>query len=538
LARNLQAYVGAWIRHQAQGDDNELCANQLDNGQMTQPFERADDIVGYTYEVPVSDRSQAAKVPARVYDVSAGVTSVGVAEPAVRLDPQLLKVAVVYVLPGLMANIDFTVVYVAQPTFVARFDTPQVTAAWTATGYALALAAAMAPSGWAINRFGARRLVVGSVLVFMLGSVLSATAANITPLIAARVVQGIGAGLLLPTTFTVLIRAAGPARLGRAMSLVNIPIMIGPILGPVLGGWLIDAFGWPWIFLINVPLCVFTALLAALILPDDTSSEDEPLDLIEVLLLCPGIAALLYGLGELPEHATITAPQVFAPTAVGTAMLTAFVWHALHRTDNPMIDLGLLRQRVVLAANTARSLFAMSFLGAGFIFPLYFQQVLGATPMKAGMLFIPQAIGAAISSPVIGRITDRRGPRGVILVGTALLATGMSVFIWAINEPQAPIVVLMAALAVIGVGACASVIPVASAAVHALNDRDAAHGSTLLHVNHQIAAAIGIAACSTLLAGLSESSVVYAYTVVLAVSAGIGALSVVPAAFLAKTTHQ
>jgi EmrB/QacA subfamily drug resistance transporter len=437
-----------------------------------------------------------------------------------------------------MADLDFTAINVAQPTFMAFFDSTQVVAAWTATGYALALAAAMAPSGWAINRFGARRLVVGSVLVFTFSSVLCAAATSIPLLIAARVLQGIGAGLLLPTTFTVLVRTAGPTRLGRVMSLASIPMLMGPILGPVLGGWLIDTFDWQWIFWINVPLGVLAAMLAALTLPDDTSGQDEPLDLIEVLLLSPGIAALLYGLAELPEYGTVTAPKVFAPVAAGTLMITAFVWHVLRRAKNPMIDLGLLRQRVVLAANTARFLFAMSFLAMCLILPLYFQQVLGATPMKAGMLFVPQAIGTALSSLVIGRIVDQRGPRTVVLVGTVLSAAAMGVLIWAISQAHVPIAVLMAALAVIGVGASCSALPVKSAAVHTLNDRDAAHGSALFHVNHQIAGAIGIAGCSTLLASLSEWGVVYAYTAVLVISAGTGAISLAPAAFLPNKTHQ
>jgi MFS family permease len=192
----------------------------------------------------------------------------------------------------------------------------------------------------------------------------------------------------------------------------------------------------------------------------------------------------------------------------------------------------------VLAANTARFLFAMSFLGACLILPLYFQQVLGATPMKAGMLFVPQAIGTALSLPIIGRIVDQRGPRTVVLVGTVLSAAAMGVLIWAISQAQVPIAVLMAALAVIGVGAGCSTLPVKSAAVHTLNDRDAAHGSALFHVNHQIAGAIGIAGCSTLLAGLSEWGVGYAYTAVLIISAGTGALSLIPAAFLPTKTHR
>ena len=207
-----------------------------------------------------SSGRQGSRVSGLVDDPPADVASVGAVVPTVRLDAGLLRIALVCLLPGVMAEFDFTVVYVAQRTFAAAFDTSQLMAAWTATGYALALTAGMAPCGWAINRFGTRRLVVGSVLLLTFGSVLCATAASITLLIAARAVQGIGCGLLLPTTATALIRAAGPARLGRVMSLASIRKLMSPIFGLVLGGWLIDAFGWQWIFLINVPVGVLAAV--------------------------------------------------------------------------------------------------------------------------------------------------------------------------------------------------------------------------------------------------------------------------------------
>jgi MFS transporter, DHA2 family, multidrug resistance protein len=482
------------------------------------------------------DSCHAVNMSAQPNDSAPGVTRVDIGY-TVRLDAALLAIVLVCVLPGVMAQLDFTAVYVAQPTFMAVFHAPQVAVAWTATGYALAQAAAMGPSGWAINRFGARQLFAGSVVVFTLGSVLCAMAASVTLLIGARVVQGVGAGLLMPTTFTVLIRAAGPARLGRVLALTNILMLMGPILGPVLGGWLIATFSWRWIFLINVPVGVLAAVLAVLILADDSPSEDESLDLHGAALLCPGVGALLYGLAELPKYGTINAPQVFVPAVIGAAMLIVFVWHALRRAEKPMIDLGLLRQRVVATANTARFLFTMSYVGPLVIFPLYFQQVLGATPMRTGILLASQAVGAAVSSPVIGRITDRHGPRGMVLVGTVVSTAALGVFIWAIGQPLVPIAVLILALAVTGMGASAIMIPVASAAVHTLNNRDAAHASTLLHVNHQIAAAIGIAGCSALLAGLSTLGAVHAYAAVLAASAGIGMLSLIPAALLPAKAH-
>jgi MFS transporter, DHA2 family, multidrug resistance protein len=514
-----------------------------DTGCMTDPDERVEILTDAANQADqvraVLDSDGVTEGLTRVGDRPTDVTTTltDVVAPQANLDAQLIKIALVCLIPSTMASADFTVVYVAQRTFMEVFRTPQVVAAWTATGYGLALAAAMAPSGWAANRFGARRLFVGSVVLFTSSSALCALAPSIALLVAARVVQGIGGGLLLPTIFTVLIRAAGHSRLGRVMSLMSISMVIGPILGPIFGGWLIDAFGWQWVFLINVPIGVVAAILAAKILPIDASAEDEPLDIIGVLLLAPGLAMLLYGVSELPASGTVTNSKVLVPALIGTVMIVVFVLYALQRAQTCMIDLRLLRLRVVLAANIVRFLFSMSFFGTGLILPLYFQQVLGASPMRAGAVLIPQSIGAAASSLVVGHIVDRRGPRGITLMGTAVVTAGMGLFIWGIGQRQVSVPVLMAALAVIGIGASCSMIPVASAAVHQLDGRHAAHGSTLFRINQEVGAAIGIAVWSVLLTSLSTSGAVHAYVVVLSTAAVVGALCLVPSAFLPTTAQ-
>jgi MFS transporter, DHA2 family, multidrug resistance protein len=162
------------------------------------------------------------------------------------LDAGLLKIAGVCVLAAVMASLDTTVVSVAQRTFITEFHTTQAVVAWTMTGNTLALATVIPLTGWAADRFGTRRLFMGSVLAFTVGSLLCALAPNITLLIAFRVVQGLGSGMLMPLAFTILTRAAGPKRLGRLMAVLGIATLLAPMGGPILSGWLIGSFGWDW----------------------------------------------------------------------------------------------------------------------------------------------------------------------------------------------------------------------------------------------------------------------------------------------------
>src|SRR5271155_13950 len=170
------------------------------------------------------------------------------------LDADLLRIAGVCILASVMAILDGTVVSVAQRTFIAEFASTQAVVAWTMTGYTLALATVIPLVGWAADRFGTKRLFIGTLVAFMLGSLLCALASTIAQLIIFRVVQGIGGGMLLPLGFVIMTREAGPLRLGRLMSIMSIPMLLAPIAGPILGGWLIDTASWKWIFFINVPI--------------------------------------------------------------------------------------------------------------------------------------------------------------------------------------------------------------------------------------------------------------------------------------------
>jgi MFS transporter, DHA2 family, multidrug resistance protein len=340
------------------------------------------------------------------------------------LDAGLLRIAGVCVLASVMAILDATVVSVAQRTFIVEFGSTQAVVAWTITGYTLAQVAVIPLAGWAADRFGTKRLFLGATLWFTLASLLCSMASNIVELIAFRMIQGLGSGILVPLVMIILTREAGPRRLGRLMAVLGIPMLLGPMGGPVLGGWLIGAYGWQWIFRINLPVGLIVLVLAAAVFPRDRPRPSEAFDFVGMLLLSPGLAALLFGISSVPRTGTLTDNHVWIPVLIGLTLITAFVVHALQRADHPLIDLRLFENRVVTFANSAMFMFSIGFFGIVLLLPSYFQQLLHQTPLQSGVHMVPQGLGAMLAMPLAGTLMDKRGVRNVLLVGITLITIG------------------------------------------------------------------------------------------------------------------
>jgi EmrB/QacA subfamily drug resistance transporter len=430
-----------------------------------------------------------------------------------KLDRRVLLVAGVVVLGAIMSILDITVVSVAQPTFQRIFDTSPAAAAWTMTGYTLALATVIPLSGWAADRFGTKRLYMMAVLLFAAGSALCALATSIEMLTAFRVLQGLGGGMLMPVGMTIMTRAAGPERVGRVMAVLGVPMLLGPIFGPILGGWLIDAASWHWIFLINVPIGLVALLYAARVLPKDDVSPSETFDWLGMLLLSPGLALFLFGVSSIPGEGTVMAPRVLVSAALGLALIVGFVFRELSaKRDHPLIDLHLFRNSRLTVAVVAMALFAIAFFGASLLFPQYFLLTRHETTLSAGLLLAPQGIGAMVTMPVAGVLSDRIGPGKIVLTGISVIVVAMAAFtqvgvgtsdVAASGDSlaaQAPsYTFLIGALFVMGLGMGCTMMPIMTAALQTLQDHEIARASTLMNINQQVAASIGTALFSVLL---------------------------------------
>jgi len=422
-----------------------------------------------------------------------------------KLDKGVLLVAGVVVLGAIMSILDITVVSVALATFQSEFDATAAEVAWTMTGYTLALASVIPMTGWAADRFGTKRLYLLAVILFTAGSVLCATASSLELLVFYRVLQGLGGGMLMPLGMTILTRAAGPERVGRVMAVLGIPMLLGPIFGPILGGALIESASWHWIFLINLPIGIAAIVYAWIVLPKDEVEPSETFDWLGMLLLSPGLAAFLYGVSSIPEHGSAAATEVWLPALIGTVLIVAFVpWALAKRNIHPLVELRLFKNRNMTVAVIAMMLFAIAFFGASLLFPLYFIQVRGEGTLFTGWLLAPQGVGAMITMPIAGILADKIGPGKIVLAGITVITVGMAMFTQIGADTS--YAYILGALFVMGLGMGATMMPIMTAALATLTAHNVARGSTLLNITQQVAASIGTALFSVILTNQIKGS--------------------------------
>ncbi|WP_329254144.1 DHA2 family efflux MFS transporter permease subunit [Actinoallomurus sp. NBC_01490] len=415
-----------------------------------------------------------------------------------KLDRGVLAVAMVVVLGAVMSILDVTVVNVAISHLTSEFKSPLSTIQWVATGYTLALATVIPLTGWASARFGTKRLYMISIALFVIGSALAGMAWSAESLIAFRVLQGLGGGMIMPAGMTILTQAAGPKRVGQVMSIVGVPMLLGPICGPILGGYLVDDVSWRWIFFINLPIGLVALFLAARILKRDTPRPGERLDVLGVLLLSPGLAALIYGLAKGAQNSDFGATDVLITTIAGAVLVVLFAVRAL-TAANPLIDLRLLKRRSVAAAAGTMVLFMCAFMGAMLLLPLYYQVVRQESALAAGLLLAPQGIGAMVTMPVGGKLTDRIGPGRVVLIGLVVVVASVAGFT-SLLHADTSYWSLGAVLFVMGLGMGLTMMPTMAAAIQTLVHDEVPRASTMLNIIQQVSASIGTALMSVLLA--------------------------------------
>ena len=426
-----------------------------------------------------------------------GMTAAADAMPDSHISRALLMVAGVVVLGAIMSILDATVVNVAINTLAARFHTTLPTIQWVATGYTLALATVIPLGGWIADRFGTKRLYMTSIALFVLGSSLSGLAWSATTIILFRVLQGLGGGMIMPTGMTILTRAAGPRRIGRVMAIMGVPMLLGPILGPILGGWLVSDVSWRWIFYINLPIGVMALILASRVLPRDVPEHAQRLDLVDLLLVSPGLALVIYGLAESSSAGGFGSGRVLIPLVAGIVLLAAFVRHAL-RAHDPLIDLRLFEHRTFATSSASLILMCISVFGAFLLLPLYFQAVRGESPLMAGVLLAPQGLGSMITMPLAGQLSDRVGSGRIVPFG--LVAVLASV-IWLTQiGAHTSWLAICIDLFVFGLGMGLAMMPIFTGAMQSVTAAAAARASTALNIVQQTGASIGTAVLSVLLA--------------------------------------
>ncbi|MFJ2833934.1 DHA2 family efflux MFS transporter permease subunit [Nocardia sp. NPDC087230] len=418
--------------------------------------------------------------------------------PPITRDP--MRIALVLVVGMIMATLDQTIVNVAINKLSVEFDAGLSTIQWVATGYSLALGAVVPTSAWLVGRFGAKRLYLTAIAAFAVGSVLAGLAWNIESLIAFRLVQGASGGLLMPVAMTILLRAAGPERLGRLMSTLGLAILVGPLLGPVIGGYLIDEVSWRWMFFLNLPLGALVLVLAARVVPDDAPEPPRPLDVLGLLLMSPGLALVIYGVTAAGENAGFASAAVLVPLLAGAGLIVAFVLRSLS-IPVPLLDLRVLGNRTTGISAALLALFASGYFGSMLLLPLYFQVVRGESALVAGALGIPFALASGATMQVAGRLIDRIPPGRYLPVSITVALTGFVLFVLQLDA-DAPYWALGLTMLLMGAGGGGTMMPVITTATRPLSRAQQPAGSTVLNMISTTAMAVGTAVSSVTLGAL------------------------------------
>jgi EmrB/QacA subfamily drug resistance transporter len=423
---------------------------------------------------------------------------------AQKLDPALVRTALILAVGGLAVVFDTTLVSVALHTLSVKLHAPVTTIQWVSTGYLLALGIAVPLSTWGLQRLGGKRLWIFSLTVFLAGSVGSSLAWDVGSLIGWRVVQGIGGGLMLPLMTTLIFQAAGGKSLGRLVTYVALPALLGPILGPLIGGAILTQLSWRFMFWVNVPFCVTGILLAWRYLNTGAPARPGPaaskprLDVPGLLLLAPGTSAVLLGLANAGTAAGFAHPDVIIPLIVGVALLAAFTGYAL-RNSHPLVEIRLLAKRPVASSSAVLFFSGFSLYGAMLLLPLYYQAIRGTTALAAGVLLVPQGIGTLLSRTVAGSNIDRFGSRVIALAGFAIVAAATIPF--ALAGPHTSQWQLAAWMVIRGFGLGAVTMPVIVAGYIGLDKQQIPHSSVLTRTAQQIGGAFGTAVLAVILQG-------------------------------------
>jgi EmrB/QacA subfamily drug resistance transporter len=423
-----------------------------------------------------------------------GASAPSAGEP-LELDRRTLIVAGVVMLGAVMSILDTTVVNVAIDRLSVDFHSSLTTIQWVVTGYTLSLATVIPLSGWASDRFGTKRLYLTSLVLFTLGSVLSGLAWSSASLIGFRILQGLGGGMIMPAVMTIITQKAGPQRMGRVMGLLGVPMLIAPIIGPILGGWLVDNASWRWIFFINLPIGITAFISGLLVLDPDRPSPSRKLDWVGMLLLSPGLALLIYGLAESSPYG-FGDVRAWGPMLAGALLIIGFFVHSF-RAKEPLIDIRTFTQTRAGSSAIVFTLFAIAFFGALLLIPLYYQSVRGASALSAGLLLVPQGVGAMVTMPIAGRLTDRYGPKYLPAAGIPLLLIGLAPF--AFVTATTSYVLLSGFQVVLGLGMGMAMMPTMTAAMQAVPREAIPRVSTAMNIIRQGGASIGTAVMTVLL---------------------------------------
>jgi len=437
-------------------------------------------------------------------------------------------VAAVYVAAMLMNTLDSTIVNVALVTLGREFDVPPVMTEAVVVAYLVSLAVFIPASGWLGDRFGTKRIFLTALALFVGASALCGQARTLEQLVAFRVLQGAGGGLLTPVGMAMLYRTFPPQERIAVGRILMFATILGPASGPILGGLLIERLSWRWAFYVNIPVGLIAFTIGLLFLREHREPSPGRFDLPGFVLGGSGLGLVMYALSEGPQRGW-TSPDIAFSAITGVLLLAIFVAVEL-RSAAPMVQLWLLANRLFRTTQVTSFFASAGFVGVLFLVPLFLQEAQGASPLEAGLTTFPEALGVVVSTQVVARLYPRVGPRRLMAGGLVLVA--MAILLLALVGLNSGPWVVRALMFMVGAGMAYVFLPNQAASLATISRTDTGRATTIANVQRQVGAAVGVAALGSVLAaagaigGSATGFLAYrAAFLVAAVLALVGAIS-------------
>src|SRR6478672_1015992 len=425
---------------------------------------------------------------------------VGVARPQASDDRYRYKylIAISVTLAAVLELIDTSIVNVAIPHMMGNLGATLDEIAWVSTGYIIANVIVIPMSAWLSAHFGRKRYLTGSIMLFVVSSFFCGAAHSLGALIFWRVIQGIGGGALLSTAQSTLYESFPPEEAGVGMAIFGMGVMVGPTIGPTLGGWITDNYSWPWIFYINVPLGIAAAIMTFLYVPDAEHQERaETIDGWGILLLTLGVGSLQWMLERGERYDWFESRFVTTLAIVAGVSVVALIWREL-TTDEPIIDFRVLKSRQLTAGVAFATMLGFALYGSVFILPVFLQQLHGFTAWQTGKVILPGALASAFTMAIVGRNARRLDARYTVVAGALLFFLAMyklSLMTYDSGTDE-----LLWPLIFRGVGLGLIFVPLTNAAMADLDVSQLHQGTGMFNLTRQLGGSLGIALMATMLA--------------------------------------
>ncbi len=414
-------------------------------------------------------------------------------------------IAFAVTLASVLELIDTSIVNVAIPHMMGNLGATLDEIAWVSTGYIVANVIVLPLTPWFADRFGRRNYYVGSIIIFTVASYFCGNAATLEGLVLWRVIQGIGGGALIATAQAIMFDIFPISERGIGMAIFGIGVMVGPSLGPTLGGWITDNFNWPWIFYINLPLGVLAATLCWRLVPEPSQrvERSSTVDWLGIALLIIGIGTLQVLLERGEAKDWFDSPEIRTEALIAIAGLVGFVWHEL-TTEHPIVDLRVLKNRQLAAGVLFGSSLGMALYASIFALPVFLQRVLAYSAEETGWIILPGALASAFTMAMMGRLISKIDVRWSIAPGVLLYLLSMVLHSQFTSESGPPDFFWPLILRGIGLGMIFP--PLTQAAVANLKPYQYGQGTGLFSLSRQLGGSFGIAIVATLISRFSTSA--------------------------------